>query len=294
MAYEPPMPDCWTETVVTVPADLAEAVGSFLLDLGSPGLVTAEGDGTVALTAFLASDATVQLEALRTFCDDLTASAPNRACAGIVTRRLLQADWAHSWMAHFPPLAVGERLYIVPPWIDEIPSERIPIVIDPGLAFGTGHHATTQGCLVLLERAVSAQSVRRALDLGTGSGILAIALAKLGVAEIEAVDIDPEARRAAADNCARNGVATSVSIGDALRPTLGEFDLIVANLLSTLLIDLAPKLVGALALGGHVIASGILSAEAEGVAQAFAAHHLEERARIADGEWITFDFALSP
>ena len=287
------MPECWTETTVTIAGELAEAVGSFLLDLGSPGLVTEERAGTVTLTAFLATDATAQLAALQVFCDDLQAVAPAAAPARIATRPLPQSDWAQAWMEHFPPLAVGERLYIVPPWIRDVPADRTSIVIDPGLAFGTGHHATTQGCLILLERALCNRSIARALDLGTGSGILAIALAKLGVAEVEAIDVDAEACRAARDNCARNGVAQRVHIGTQFTGAT-RFNLIVANLLSSALIQLAPSLVAALAPAAHLIVSGILITEAASVGAAFAAHSVIEHSRIEAGEWVTLDLIAAP
>lgn len=275
------MPGAWTEVTVAVPSVFGEALASFLLDLGSPGLVTDDGQPTVTFTAYLAADARQQLAALRAFCADIS------AVARITTNNLPAQDWAHNWRDHFPPLAIGERLYLVPPWINDLPTGRIAIVIDPGLAFGTGHHATTQASLLLLERAVAAQPPHRALDLGTGSGILAIALAKLGVAEVCAVDSDSEACRCARENCARNGVSDKVKVVGALGETSGRFDLVVANLLSSLLIELAPALAAALAPGGQLIVSGILLPEVADVAGAFAAHGLAEHARIAMGEWVT-------
>lgn len=288
------MPELWTETIVAVASDHAEAVASFLLDLGSPGLVTEEHGDTITLTAFLAADAAAQLAALRVFCNDLIAVTAGIPAMQITTRPLPQADWAHNWMDHFPPLAVGDRLYIVPPWITEVPPGRIAIVIDPGLAFGTGHHATTQACLILLERAVRTQVVRRALDLGTGSGILAITLAKLGVATIEAVDNDPEACRAARENCDRNHVGSPVQVRDHLPRASAGFDLIVANLLSSLLIQLAPQLAAELAADAHLIASGILVDEVSSVVQAFTAHQLVECSRLVIGEWVTLDCIRTP
>ena len=288
------MPTAWTETTVTVARTHAEAVASFLLDLGSPGLVTDDGDPTVSLTGYLALDATTELAALRRLCDELGGATPELPPAHIETRVIEQEDWAHTWMDHFPPLAVGERLYITPPWISAVPAGRVAVVIDPGLAFGTGHHATTQGCLTLLEHHIRSHAVRRALDLGTGSGILAIAMVKLGVDEVWAVDTDPEARRAARSNSERNGVAGRIRVADTLADAVGVFDLVTANLLGSLLIDMAAALAAVLARRGHLITSGILLAEAPDVLAAFGKHGLAERRRIVGsgaGEWVTFDLA---
>jgi ribosomal protein L11 methyltransferase len=176
------------------------------------------------------------------------------------------------------------------------------VVIDPGLAFGTGHHATTQGCLTLLERRVRDGGVRRALDLGTGSGILAIALAKLGVAEVWAVDTDADACRVARENCERNAVAERIRICDRLELAPGPFDLVAANLLGPQLIELSPVLAAVLAPCGHLIASGLLICEAPAVTAAFAAEHLVESERVqrssvdtvgSPGDWVTLDLARS-
>lgn len=288
------MPDTWTETTVAVAAAHAESVASFLLDLGSPGLVSDEVGDTVTLTAYLAAEPAQQLAALRTFCDDLATGAPTLPPARISTRAVQQEDWAHNWMEHFPPLAIGERLYVVPPWVTEIPSDRVPIVIDPGLAFGTGQHDTTQSCLVLVERALAAHPIACALDVGTGSGILAIALAKLGVGDVCGIDNDPEACRAARENCARNGVADRVRVADDLRAVTGPFQLIAANLLGTLLIELSPRLAGLLARDGELIVSGILTTEAADVGAVFRRHGLGERDRIVAGEWTTLSLIVEP
>ncbi len=291
------MANAWTETTVTVARAHAEAVASFLLDLGSPGLATDESDSLVQVTGYLAVEAESQLRELRALCDELAASTPGLPATRIETRRVEQEDWAHAWMDHFPPLCVGDSLYVVPPWLTDVPAGRIAVVIDPGLAFGTGHHATTQGCLVLLERVVRSGRVRRAVDVGTGSGILAIALSKLGVEEVWAVDVDAEARRAAGDNCERNGVADRVRIGTELADAAGRFDVIAANLLSSLLIEMAPALAAALAPAGHVIVSGILDAEAADILAAFAAQGLHESGRVTGsgaGEWVTLDLVCAP
>ena len=119
----------WVEIIVEVASPQAETVASFMLDLGSPGLVTEEGSRLVKLTGYFVPDAQQQLSALPVLCADLAAMEPELPPARITTRTLPQEDWAHDWQKHFPPLAVGQRLYIVPPWIDNLPSDRLSIVI---------------------------------------------------------------------------------------------------------------------------------------------------------------------
>jgi ribosomal protein L11 methyltransferase len=292
------MSTSWTETIVAVAPEHVEAVGSFLLDLGSPGLVTEEGDGAVTLTAYLAADAREQVTALALLCRALAELSPAARTATILTRPLPQDDWAHRWKDHFPARSVGDRLYVVPPWIDRFPEGRIAIVIDPGLAFGTGHHATTSTCLTLLERIVTSNPVTRALDLGTGSGILAIALAKLGVTDVWATDIDPIALQVARENCERNGVIERVQFTDNWRVLPDPFPLVVANLLSSTLIQLAASLASIVAAAGHLVVSGILQSEGDAVCQAFARCGFAEHAQVSGGEsdetWLTLDLLRSP
>lgn len=266
----------WTAITVTAAPSLVEAIESMLLDLGAPGLETEERGAETRITAHFAA---APLPELRRFLDHLAELHPALPRPSLETAVVTDAGWAESWKAHFPPLAVGERLFVHPPWIDAVPAGRIPIVLDPGMAFGTGQHASTRGCLVLLEPALRHRPGARVLDLGTGSGILAIAARKLGAGATWAIDTDADACAIAAANAAANGLH-DLHIDTALAAAPGPFEVILANLLAGLLVELAPTIAGRLAPGGVAIGAGILATEADAVRRAWRAAGL-----VADGEW---------
>jgi len=157
-----------------------------------------------------------------------------------------EEDWASSWKAHFKPLEIGQRLLITPSWEPQRPDDgRAVIVLDPGMAFGTGGHETTRLCLECLESllvpAPDQLATMKILDLGTGSGILAIAAAKLGVTQVDAVDIDPQAVIVAAENCLLNKVDNRISCSTTPLAHLGDnYRIILANILAEELVRLAP------------------------------------------------------
>ena len=270
------MPGTWTAITVTAAPELAEAIESFLLDQGAPGLQTEEGGGETRITAHFTA---APLAALARYLDGLAELHPELPRARVETATVTDSGWAENWKAHFPPLAIGERLFVHPPWITAVPAGRLSIVLDPGMAFGTGHHASTRGCLVLLEAALRARPRARVLDLGTGSGILAIAARKLGAGEIWAVDIDADACAVAAENAAVNGVR-DLHIGTDLTAAPGSFEVVLANLFAAQLVEFAPIIAARLAPGGAAIGAGILAAEAAAVAAAWSAAGL-----LADGDW---------
>ncbi len=201
-------------------------------------------------------------------------------------RALSEEDWANAWKAYYPVLQVGERLVVVPAWRRFRPRpEQVVLRLDPGMAFGTGLHPTTQLCLRAIER--YARPEMRTLDLGTGSGILAIAAVKLGITSILAVDKDPVAVQAARQNARRNRQARNIEIREGtLAPGMGPFDLILGNLLARVLLDLAGLLAGALAPGGILIASGVLIEQAEEVTAALRAVGLDVFEQPRQGDWV--------
>jgi ribosomal protein L11 methyltransferase len=278
----------WTAVTVTAPAELAESIGSFLLDQGAPGLQTEEDRDWVCVTAHFGGAA--PLAALDRFLDDLTELFPGRARPEVGHAEVTDGGWAESWKHHFPPLEIGHRLFVHPPWIAEVPPGRIGIVIDPGMAFGTGHHGSTAGCLRLLEVAMEGRPAARVLDLGTGSGVLAIAAAKLGARKITAVDIDPDACRIAAQNAAANGVHDVIRFTERLPEASAPFDLVLANLFAQHLLDLAGDIEARLAPGGVAIGAGILADEVQSVRDAWSAAGLKERASCAEGPWVSLSF----
>jgi ribosomal protein L11 methyltransferase len=211
-----------------------------------------------------------------------------------------QANWAEAWKQHYQPIAVGERLMIVPAWLEQPAGGRIPIRIDPGMAFGTGTHPTTQLCLQALEMAAPrAGCTWEVIDLGCGTAILAIAALKLGAWHALGVDIDPEAIRAARENAQTNRVTANLDLGvgslDEIRSgayTIRNARIVLANILAPVLIRLLGEGLGdILADGGVLILSGILQEQADDVQAAAQAHGLRLVARQQIGDWVALSVA---
>jgi ribosomal protein L11 methyltransferase len=204
--------------------------------------------------------------------------------ASISIDRIQDPGWATMWQERFKPLPIGERLIVVPPWNRARESGRLVIVIKPGQAFGTGHHASTFGTLSMIERLFGLHELERALDVGTGSGILAIAMSKLGARAVTAIDIDPLALENARENSDLNCVAERVRFSIApLKSIRGRFDLVTANILSSVVIALANPLKSRIRPGGFLILAGVLAREVPAVVAAFSDLELIE-AR-PDGRW---------
>ena len=186
------------------------------------------------------------------------------------TEGVEQEDWQNGWRKYYHPMDVGQRLAIVPSWQD-YDTDRVKLILDPGLAFGTGGHETTNLCLEVLDERV--KGGERVLDIGTGSGILAIAALKLGAAVAEGVDIDPVAVRTAGENAALNGVADklTVLVGDLSDKASGKYDIITANIVATAIMSLAPAVPGLMADDAVFIASGIIDSRKDEVIAALEA-----------------------
>lgn len=196
-------------------------------------------------------------------------------------------DWATSWREHFHVVHIGRRFVIKPGWRDYTPAgDEIVIEIDPGLAFGSGLHPTTQLCLKLFEDLpLAGQEI---FDVGTGSGILSIAALKLGAARVRAVDIDDVAVRVAEENFALNGVAGAVetAVGSAGHAGGRQWPLVVANILAHILIQLMPDLSAAVTPGGTLILSGMIGEQEAEVGAAAQKHGLRVIARRQEEDWV--------
>ena len=200
-------------------------------------------------------------------------------------RRIVDPGWASAWKERFEPLKVGRRILVVPPWNRAEMPGRINLVIEPGQAFGTGHHPTTRGALRALEELCAARKFRRALDVGTGSGILALAMCRMGVGSIRAIDVDRIALDNARENARLNRLEDRVSFSSTPITRLSaRFDLVVANILSSTLIEIAPALKRLVAEDGCLVLGGILNHEADSVAAAYAPE-LRVVTRRADRGW---------
>ena len=192
----------------------------------------------------------------------------------LATNGVEQEDWQNAWKKYYHAMDIGKRLAIVPGW-EQYDTDRTAITMDPGMAFGTGTHETTALCLEVLDERV--RGGERVLDIGTGSGILAIAALKLGAAAAEGVDIDPMCVRTAGENAARNGVEDrlTVLVGDLSDKASGVYDLITANIVAAAILSLAPHVPALLAPGAVFIASGIIDTRKEEVLAGLRAAGLE-------------------
>ena len=221
----------------------------------------------------------------------IAASGLDAGTARISTRRLTARDWAESWKRHFKPIVIGSRLLIKPGWIKQRarPGQAV-VVLDPGLSFGTGNHPTTGFCLRILAAARTKGRPQSFFDLGTGSGILAIAAAKLGYAPVKAVDFDPQAVRVARENASRNEVLDQIRLtrGDITRMPLAsaeKHELICANLISDLLIAERRRIVNRVSANGTLVLAGILKAEFPQVQEAYETLGLRLIRARSEGEW---------
>ena len=204
-----------------------------------------------------------------------------------------ETDWAEAWKAHYQPLRVGKRLLVRPQWVDvALAQEDIEIALDPGMAFGTGTHPTTQLCLEALE--TMADPGMDILDLGSGSGILAVAAAKLGAGKVLALDIDPIAVRATRENAARNGVAHQIVAEqgslESVLSSARRFDLLLVNILARIILEMTGRgLSHILRPGGVAIFSGIIDSQADEVEAGLRRAGLNPTARRKKGDWVLIE-----
>ena len=214
------------------------------------------------------------------------------------TRTVDESDWAEAWKAHFPVLRIGRRIVIRPTWRrHRARAGDVVLALDPGMAFGTGLHPTTRLCLESIDVAAGSGLLREAsvLDVGCGSGILAIAAARFGAARVLGLDIDPIAIEATGANARRNGVARRVRAREGSLPS-GEdpHHVVLANLIASVLIALADDLAAELRPGGLLVASGIFVDREPEVRTAFGAAGLRIMARRSEGDWVALDATRLP
>jgi ribosomal protein L11 methyltransferase len=272
----------WQSLTLDVDAAEAEALSDALLEHGAESVCVEDGDAGTESESPRYVDASPEAPVawrrnrLSVLLAQETAAGPvvERAAraAGIAAvpaytvASIADEDWVRRTQSQFVPMAIGTRLWIVPSWHEPPISAAAIVRLDPGMAFGTGSHPTTRLVLQFLEREL--RGGERVLDYGSGSGILAIAAAKLGARRIDAVDLDPHALKATDENARANEVQVHVWAPDALPP--GNFDVVVANILSNPLVVLAPLICARTRTGGRVALSGILEAQAADVIAAYA------------------------
>lgn len=241
-----------------------------------------------------------QCARLREAISELKTFGLTLGTARIRVERIRRENWAESWKRHFKPLEVSDTLLVKPSWSKRRAKRGQSVVIlDPGLSFGTGQHATTWFCLRELTRLRQTGQLQSLLDIGTGSGILAIAAAKLGYQPVEAFDFDPESVRVARANARRNRVSAKLNIfpNDLTRLPLrakDKFDIICANLISTLLIAERHRIISRLKPGGALLLAGILSREFAEIRRVFESGDLVFVTSRRQNEWTSGSFLLRP
>lgn len=277
-----------------VPVELSELAASLLHDADAQGVEIRDGElipppgvppvppGRAVIIGYFGEEADGG-ELLEWLREALEAQAEGQEIrCGF--ERLDQEEWAQTWKLHFKPLHVGGNFWVLPPW-EEPPPGAVSVLIEPGLAFGTGGHASTALCLRGILDALERRADASVLDVGCGSGILGIAAAKLGAPRVLMLDNDPVAVQVAKENAAANGLPELESSELPVAELEERFDLVVANILANPLIELARPIAGRVEEGGELLLSGILTSQAQEVVSAYEAEGLSLRAELREGEW---------
>ena len=285
----------WMVLTLLISQELHEAISNFLTEQGATGMEEVDaGSQGIKLKTYFPKDGKEKrrLHALHRYLKSLGNLFPEKFHYQIETAFIPEQDWGEKWKGFFKPIQIASRFIVAPPWERiQLKKDQIPIEISPGMAFGTGTHATTQLCIQAIESRLRKKGLS-VLDVGTGSGILAIAAAKLGAQEVWGIDIDQVAIENARENVKRNGVIGRVKmrrggIGSVLR----KFDVVVANIDFKGLKKLKIPLLHRLRLQGFLILSGILREEKERIRQ----YYIETRAlrftkASSQGDWVCLTF----
>lgn len=289
----------WLAVSMTVPGELAEAVADVLARFapsgtavsGVPPLDTADH---LTVQAYL-EEPSAGPDAKRRIAEALWHLSQITPIPEPSFTWIEEEDWAESWKEHFRPLSVGRRLVVVPAWLANDEPERLPIVLEPGMAFGTGAHPSTRLCLEALEERVRPGDV--VVDVGCGSGILGIAAARLGARRVLACDIDADAVAAARRGAELNGLTGTIEVFHgsvaeaAARLSQRKADVVLANILApTLEALLRAGLIGLARRDGVIVLAGILSGQRDGVARAAEKAGLRLTAETAEGDWVALIF----
>jgi len=278
------MPARWLELSVQAQGPVQDTISSFLVENGSTGVVCAER----SLRAFFpeAVDDAALRPVVRYYLRGLRDIFPGGFVGRTRWRVLAEKNWHDGWRDHFKPQKIGKRFLVTPPWIRPKDARRHTVLIEPAMAFGTGTHETTRSCLEFIDELCAEAVPARALDVGTGSGVLAIGMARLGVREVLALDNDPVALEAARANLRLNGLDHAVTLsGTSVGRVRRLFPLVVANIILETLVELAGPLSRRVSAKGALILSGLLHDHVPAVVQRFPGFRLEQHRQRK--EWST-------
>lgn len=292
----------WIELAVEVDYEAVEPVVEAFSDVGyNEGVVIEEPFQQEADGDNLRIDPTKPVT-VRTYLPNLPSSSDEierlrsalwhigqiRPVGDLEVKNRSEEDWANAWKDHYVPIRVGHRVVVRPPWRSYQPEpDDVVVELDPGMAFGTGTHPTTRLCMELLEERIGAGA--RVLDVGTGSGILAIAAAHLGAASIDAIEVDPVAARHGRENIERNGLADRIALYEGTLDSRFDderYDLVLANIIARILTELADDLTRVVSNDGTLVLSGIIEGKEAMVTERFEAlgFRLDERRQMDD--WV--------
>jgi ribosomal protein L11 methyltransferase len=298
--------DDWLKIELFAPEELNDALTNFLTEIGAQGAFQESPEPPESgvcpvpppretLKAFLPCDVHLEqrLTALQIYLDSLAELFPVLDKPGFRTEVIRDPDWGETWKKYFKPLRVSRNLVIKPTWERFTPNGTdIVIEIDPGMAFGTGQHASTRMCLeaieaILLDDRTFAKG--HVLDVGTGTGILGIACAKLGAGRVLCVDDDEQATKIAQENIRINRVEDRVTVDSRAIAALTEpFSLIVANLTARILIELSPHLIRLVSPGGYLVISGIIEQNKPDIEVRFLGQSISLQRLITEQEWVCY------
>ena len=290
----------WIELSTEVETEAVESVAELFSGLGHGGVAVEEPLASADESGAVVIDPSRPVKVKTYIPDDEEAEDKTRRAeealwhlsqlrqvGPLEVNRLAEEDWAEAWKKFFFVQRVGERVIIKPSWREYQPKPNdVVLELDPGMAFGTGLHPTTRMCLLACER-LTGENVK-ALDLGTGSGILAIAAARLGAASVLALDVDPVAVQVARQNIAMNSLEDRIQVeqGSAERArSSGPFDLVLANIIARVIADLSPDLAAVTAPEGVLVVSGIIQERETMVVEALEAAGMMIQETMAEGDW---------
>ena len=301
----------WLEVTLVVNGELAEAVADVLARFAYSGVMMEQGvkyndeedagtpTGPITVRAYLEVDAHME-EKRQKLEESLYYLGMIQPLPAPTYRQIADHNWMEAWKQHYKPILIGERLVIVPAWMESPDPGRLAIKIDPGMAFGTGTHPTTQLCLELMEKEFTIHPPSRVIDVGCGSGILSIAAIKLGAQTVLGVDIDAESVKNSRENADANRVGEEFILGvgsvDEIRKGQFAFDtapLVVANILAPVIVRLFENGLADLIEGqGSILLSGILEDQTERVIKAGRAKGLILKERIQMGDWVALKMSV--
>ena len=289
----------WVQLTVTISSEASEAVAYQLFELDALGVEIQDAHSpssqSTILIAYFPMDDLVgeRVRKVQRFIDLLPEWDLSAKHASITIKAVQDTDWAEEWRSSFSPQKIGDCIVVAPTWIEIVPKpSEVLIRLDPGMAFGTGQHPTTRLSIRLLEKTIKGNEVLA--DIGTGSGILSIAAAKLGASSIDAVDLDETTLPVASNNIQLNGVESVIHLqaGNGLDVCSAKYDAIIANILTKVLLPMIPKFSRFLNARGVVILSGIMKQEAAQIVKALKMHQLSPINIEQDEEWVAISAKL--